>query len=358
VALSDRDQLSRKLRISLVDHCNFRCVFCHNEGQGPLGREKVHMSVAEIVRLCAAALRAGVREIKLTGGEPLLYRHGDDNIVSLVKAVAALRERAVFGMSITTNGLLLSRHASRLAASGLDRATVSLHTLDETTLRASILPGGSIRTIERVISGLHAAKSVGLSPMKVNTVLIGPSEGDRGNIAELPGIIDLCRDAGVGELRLYTLIAHRDFAGDAFERRYRFWDREMLSAVMGHVAPRSPDAATVTDAALAFFRDWKDVMYPKPVFQFGAGSPMVSIEPMAHGRFADEGLSAEGPYALRLSASGQLRGALEGDKAVPLLAMLRSGADDRALTQAFLRSRESLLPEDTTCATAQAENFG
>lgn len=143
VRFRDRYVLQRRLRISLVDRCNLSCFFCHNEGQGPIKRtSKVRLSIAELAKLVRVATREGVDSVKLTGGEPTLYASDEGDIVSLVNAINQLRitEGATFDLSMTTNGTMLPELAEPLAAAGLDRATVSLTTLDWRTFSELISP--------------------------------------------------------------------------------------------------------------------------------------------------------------------------------------------------------------------------
>jgi cyclic pyranopterin phosphate synthase len=122
VRLHSRQRLQRKLRISVTDHCNFTCFFCHNEGQGPIRRTaRAALRTDEIQSVVRVALAEGVTKIKLTGGEPLLFRSGREDAVTLVRKLAQLRQEGeVFDLSMTTNGSLLPGYAERLALAGLD----------------------------------------------------------------------------------------------------------------------------------------------------------------------------------------------------------------------------------------------
>ena len=344
LALSDRDQLSRKLRISLVDHCNFRCFFCHNEGQGPLGQGMGVSSPDQIEALCEAALLAGVREIKLTGGEPLLYRHSGKGVLDIVQRIATLRRRYVFGLSMTSNGVLLERYAQSLSEAGLDRVTISLHTLRAETLQSAVGVRVPERELERIMRGIEAARGAGLSPLKMNTVLFAPAEGQPGNLDEVGAIAQFCRQADIDELRLYWLLAHEGFKGPQFNRRYRFWDRPTLEDLASQLTedPRSADA--IAAAGTRFVDHWRRTLYPKATMHLQVEGLSVAIEAMEHGRFAAAGLSAEGAYALRLSANGLLRGVLEGERARPLLGLVRSGSDMHALAREFAEARATFFP--------------
>ncbi len=348
IALSDREQVSRKLRVSIVRHCNFRCFFCHNEGQGSLAPSKPSLGIEELARLCGASILAGIREIKLTGGEPLLYRHDGDDIVELVRAIAERRSGHAVGLSMTTNGLLLDRYASALREAGLDRVTISLHTLKESTLRESIHQRGSEVTIARVLRGLDAAVGAGLEPVKVNTVVFGPADGQAGNLDELPELVRTCRSKGVTELRLYSLLSHAGLSGSEFTGRYRFWQGATLGAVADALADTPARSGEIAETIRHFLKTWTSTLYPKPTLRLDVGGLIVCIEAMADGRFDESDLSAEGAYALRLSSDGTLRGSLESEHTVSLLQMLRDDADDRELRATFAKARRELLPPDDT----------
>ena len=335
----DRDQLSRKLRLSLTDACNLRCFFCHNEGQAPPAPASRAMpGLEDVVRMVRAAVQAGVREIKLTGGEPLLYRDGPRTIVDLVRRIADLRTEP-FGLSMTTNGVLLGRHAAALKAAGLDRVTVSLHTLDDRRFGSLIGPRSRPGLPAAIATALRTARDAGLTPVKVNTVLFG--QGSDGNVDEIPQIVRACRAAGVHTLRLYTLLRHQNFPDHA--RWYRFWDDDLLHSVGAALYGGRAAAAEFARRALGFVQQWKGELYPKPTFVAEAGELQLEIETMESGRFDALEVADEGPYALRLSAAGLLRGAL--DAAAPALDLrepLRRG--DEALVAAFRTARRELLP--------------
>ena len=156
------------LRISVTDRCNFRCTFCMPaEGLDWLPKAEI-LSFEELTRLLSTFVRLGVRSLKITGGEPTVR-------ADLPKLVGMFREVGPdLDISITTNGLLLDRLAQPLADAGLDRATVSFHSLrphrfEEMTRRDSL---------DKVLRGLKAANEAGLWPIKINCVVIAGTNQD------------------------------------------------------------------------------------------------------------------------------------------------------------------------------------
>jgi len=147
------------LRISLTQRCNYRCPYCHREGE--TFSSSTEMSLNEVVRIARIAVSLGISCVKLTGGEPLL-RH---DILDIVKGIAKLRD--LRDLSMTTNGNLLSSLAGALRKCGLARVNVNLPTLDAKTYRA--LTGGSLRD---ALDGIEAAVKAGLYPVKLNMLVL------------------------------------------------------------------------------------------------------------------------------------------------------------------------------------------
>ncbi|MBC9728784.1 GTP 3',8-cyclase MoaA [Streptomyces sp. TRM68367] len=156
-------RVATDLRVSLTDRCNLRCTYCMpEEGLRWLAKPGL-LTDDEIVRLVGIAVRVlGVTEVRFTGGEPLL-RPG---LVGIVERVAALDPRPQ--MSLTTNGIGLRRTATALKAAGLDRVNVSLDTLRPDVFRTLTRRDRH----QEVLDGIAAARAAGLSPVKVNSVLM------------------------------------------------------------------------------------------------------------------------------------------------------------------------------------------
>ena len=163
-------RVATDLRVSLTDRCNLRCSYCMPpEGLDWLPKVEV-LTDDEVVRLVRIGVeRLGIHEVRFTGGEPLL-RPG---LVGIVAATTALRPRPE--VSLTTNAIGLARVAPALAGAGLDRINVSLDTLDRDRFKALTHRD----RLDDVLAGLRAARDAGLTPVKVNAVLMrGRNEAD------------------------------------------------------------------------------------------------------------------------------------------------------------------------------------
>ena len=179
-------RVATDLRVSLTDRCNLRCAYCMPpEGLDWLPAPEV-LTGDEIVRLVRIGVEAlGIREVRFTGGEPLLRR----DLVSIIAATAALTPRP--DISLTTNGIGLDRRAAALRDAGLDRINVSLDTLRPEVFRKLTRRD----RLDDVLSGLAAAASAGLTPVKVNAVLMRDLNED-----EAPALLRYCLERGY-ELR-------------------------------------------------------------------------------------------------------------------------------------------------------------
>ncbi|PKO08157.1 MAG: GTP 3',8-cyclase MoaA [Chloroflexi bacterium HGW-Chloroflexi-2] len=149
------------LRISLTDHCNLRCLYCMPEDQTFLPNAEL-MQDDEIIQLLNLFTSLGFDKIRLTGGEPTVRAH----IVDLVREMAATP--GVKSLSMTTNGVLLGKLAAPLKAAGLQRVNISLDTLDPGRFKSLTRWG----KFEDVWAGIQAAEEAGLTPLKLNMVVV------------------------------------------------------------------------------------------------------------------------------------------------------------------------------------------
>src|SRR5215467_11740724 len=157
------NRVATDLRVSLTDRCNLRCSYCMPaEGLDWLPHPEV-LTDDEVVRLVTIGVRRlGIREVRFTGGEPLIRR----GLVDIVRRTRELGEH--LELSVTTNGLGLERTAPALAAAGLDRVNLSLDTLDPARFRTITRRD----RLDDVLRGAKAAHEAELTPVKVNAVLL------------------------------------------------------------------------------------------------------------------------------------------------------------------------------------------
>lgn len=160
-----QDRFGRRidyLRVSVTDRCDLRCRYCRPKDFDAYAEPADWLMQAEITRVVAAFARLGVARVRLTGGEPLLRR----NLVDLVADLASLP--GVGDLSLSTNATQLARHAVALKAAGLARINVSLDSLDRKCL-ADLCGRDSL---DAILAGIMTAKAAGLTPIKLNMVVI------------------------------------------------------------------------------------------------------------------------------------------------------------------------------------------
>ncbi len=163
------------LRVSVTKRCNFGCVYCHDEGLGPVARPRAphdeELSPSEIERLVSVARELGIRSVKFTGGEPLVRPDLEEIVERTVRQIP--------DVSLTTNGSMLERRAASLRAAGLKRVNVSVDSVDPAEFR-SIRHG----SLAPVLRGIRAAVQQGLTPVKLNMVVFRPT------LAKIPEMIE------------------------------------------------------------------------------------------------------------------------------------------------------------------------
>lgn len=191
------------LRISLTDHCNLRCIYCMPEDMTFRPNAEL-MQDDEILRLTQLFAELGFDKIRLTGGEPTVRAH----IVDIVRGIASTP--GIRSVSMTTNGILLSRLARPLAEAGLQRVNVSIDTLNPEKFHR-ITRWGSL---EQVWQGVLAAEEAGLTPIKLNAVVVkGYNEEDVVDLARLTiehpwqvRFIEMMPFAGATDLQLTQVV--------------------------------------------------------------------------------------------------------------------------------------------------------
>jgi len=293
------DKLNRPmqdLRISVTDRCNFRCTYCMPLDEYTWIKRNEILSFEEIVRLAGIFAGLGVRKIRLTGGEPLVRRELDRLVASLLSIRPLMRHDEPVDLSLTTNGALLSEHATPLFLAGLRRVNISLDTLREDRFR-QLTNRGELRD---VFAGIEAAKRAGMAPIKLNAVLIRGINEDE--------VLDLVRYA----------------RANGFEMRFiEYMD---VGNVNGWSLDRTVPKSEILNAIQQEF----------PIRELGranGSAPAVDYEFLdGNGRLGVIGSVTE-PFCssctrVRLTADGKLVTCLFSDTGFDLKNMLRAGASD------------------------------
>src|SRR5260370_36727950 len=127
VALKDSyNRPIRDLRVSLTDRCNFRCFYCLPHGEPPIAPKEQMLSYEEIEYVCGIFVELGIEKIRLTGGQPMMRQ----DIEVMIRKLAAFKPKGLRDLAPTTNGYYLPNRAPGLKYAGLDRITISTHTVE------------------------------------------------------------------------------------------------------------------------------------------------------------------------------------------------------------------------------------
>ena len=282
-------RVHRDLRISLTDHCNLRCTYCMPAEGVPWLPRNTLLSATELMRIVEIAVAEGVTEVRLTGGEPLLR----PDVVDVVAAIHGIENAPE--ISITTNGIMLPRLAQRLADAGLARVNISLDTLDAARFKEMTRRD----RLADVLDGIDAAKAAGMTPVKINTVLMRDV-----NDHEAPALL---RWAMENDLQLRFIEQMPLDAGHTWSREGMVTAAEILASLR-----EEHDLEAIPGRGAA----------PAERFLVDGGPHTVGII-----------ASVTMPFCgacdrLRLTADGQLRSCLFSSTESDLREPLRSGASD------------------------------
>jgi cyclic pyranopterin phosphate synthase len=291
------------LRISITQRCNFRCDYCHKEGEGCSRGISEEMTVDEIVRIARIAISLDISRIKLTGGEPLMRK----DLCDIVKGIAAIP--GLNDLSLTTNGSLLAFEAEKLQKCGLKRLNISLPTLNPQKYHK--LTDG---TLDNTIEGVKAAVGVGLNPVKLNMVILNGI-----NVDDVPEMMDFASQTGT-ILQLIELDPV-NVTDDYFSAYHKFLDayEEMLQQRAVKIVTRR-------------------FMHNRHVYHL----PCVTVEvvhPTENGDFCAH------CTRLRVTSNGMLKTCLmRNDNLIDVLTPLRDGANDEELKALFLHANQMRKP--------------
>lgn len=288
------------LRVSVTDKCNLRCVYCMPEGGLPwLHRDDI-LSYEEIVTIVRAAASVGVRTIRLTGGEPLLR----PNLERLIEAIVSIL--GIKDVALSTNGLLLEDQVAALAAAGLKRVNISLDTLRPDRFESIARRPG----LDRVLRAIDAALAHGLTPVKINCVVMrGRNDDEVGDFADLARRLPVAvRFIEAMPVLAYAQAQREEYvpADELLERLRGIGDLQPVDGPAGNGPAR---------------------YYAFP----GSAGTIGVITPLSHDY-------CNRCNRIRLTADGRLRLCLFGDHHIDLRTPVRQGASQEAIAEILERS--------------------
>lgn len=293
------------LRVSLTDRCNMRCVYCMpEEGLQFLPRPEL-LTGDELLRVIAAAAAAGFRKLRLTGGEPML-RPDIVELVGAMKATPGIEE-----IAMTTNALRLRKLAQPLREAGLDRVNISIDSLNRAKFH-QMTRGGSL---EEVWAGIEAAHTVGLHPIKLNSVIVRGMNDDE--VVELAALTTRYP----WELRFIEVMPMTGVAGLAQEGVVS--SAELIAQIEAAFGPLTPLGHACSDPARSY-------IIPGALGKLGFISSVTDPFCATCNR-------------MRLSADGRLHLCLLRDNEVDLRTALRGGASQAELEQ-IIRHAVAIKP--------------
>jgi len=308
-----RDRYGRELtylRVSLIDRCNLRCLYCMPHGLLNAFREEELLSMDETAEIISIFAELGINKVRLTGGEPLLKK-GVPELVRRIKKFPGIRE-----VVMTTNGVLLGRFAKELKEAGLDRLNISLDTLDRENFKRIT----GLDKLDEVLEGIQSAREAKLEPVKLNIVLMKGY-----NDHEIRPMVRFAIEGGM-DLRF---IEWMPTAGDIHAiRENRFLDTESVRKSI--------------ESEFCLERKDSDPHAPARTYRLvGTNSNIGFISPLSNAFCAK-------CNRLRMKANGMMKTCLHGKEDLDIKALLRQGTargeiKERILSTVFDRPEEHFL---------------
>ena len=290
-----------RLRISVTELCNLRCIYCRPENGLELTKHKDIMTYEEIATVVRHAVKLGIKSFRLTGGEPLV-RRGIENLLCMLGKIKGVED-----LAITTNGIYLKNYAKLLRETGLFRLNISLDSLEEPKFER-ITRGGKLKD---VLDGIEEVLTLGFKNTKINVVA-------------MKGIND---DEFEGFARL-TL--ERDLEVRFIE--YMAMNKESLASEDKFIP--------MSDIIDIIERNNELIAMPPPMLGSGAAKLYKIKGAMGTLGFVS---AVSQPFCgscnrLRLTSDGKLRSCLLSGGEVDLKAILRNNPTEEILTDAFIRA--------------------
>lgn len=287
----------RDLRISLTDRCNFRCFYCLPNGEPPLARKETILTFEEIVRVSEIFVSLGIEKIRLTGGEPLIRK----DVEKLVEKLSTLKPQ-LKDLALTTNGHTFPKRADDLKRAGLDRVTISLDSLK----REKFQKITGVDALENVLESIEAAKRAGLSPVKINAVIVRGWNDDE--------IADFARFARKRDVKMRFIEFMPLDSGHDWQKGSVVAGREIFQKINEVFPLELKEKSRGAETA------WKYVFADGAAGEIGIIAPVTEMFCGACSR-------------IRLTADGQIRTCLFSTQEYNLRDVLRSGASREEIVE-------------------------
>ncbi len=290
------------LRISITNRCNVKCFYCHHDGIVPQDYE---MTSNEMERIVKVAKELGIEKIRLSGGEPLIR----EDIVDIVAKISSVGFRDI---SLTTNGVLLTKYAEDLYKAGLTRVNVSFDTLNPETYKFITKRD----YIEHAMEGIKKAVKVGLNPVKVNMVIMKGI-----NDIEIWDMFKFCRGTGA-VLQLIELLKTENCHESEFFDEYHYDMAELEDEL---------NKLSIRVKTRKFMQDRKKY--------FVEGGEIEIVRPMDNTEFC------KNCTRLRITPDGKIKPCLlRNDNLVDLIEPMRRVFSNDELKKLFLKAMENREP--------------
>ncbi|QAA35333.1 GTP 3',8-cyclase MoaA [Clostridium manihotivorum] len=274
------------LRISVTDLCNLRCKYCMPEkGIAKACHDEI-LTFEEIQHITEKFAELGVNKVRITGGEPLVRR----DILNLIERISTIK--GIDEIAMTTNGILLKEYAKALKEAGLSRVNISLDTLNPDKYR-DITKGGELKA---VLEGIAEAKKVGLTPIKINVVLMKGFNED-----EIKDFVDLTIDEEI-DVRFIELMPIGQVKNWSLNKYLS--NETVLNKV--------PELVEI---------EAKDSSSPAKYYKFPKGKGNVGLINPISCKFCSN------CNRVRLTADGKIKPCLHSDEEIDIKALVRNGQD-------------------------------
>ncbi|MBU3109966.1 GTP 3',8-cyclase MoaA [Clostridium lacusfryxellense] len=286
------------LRISVTDLCNLKCRYCTPLNGCEKKEQKEILSLSEIKDITEAFVSLGTQKVRITGGEPLIR----EGIINIIESIGKMDKVKDFAM--TTNGILLEKYAKDLKSVGLNRVNISLDTLDDKKYN-HITRGGSLK---EVLKGIEAAKKVGISPIKLNVVLIKDFNED-----EINSFVSLTKYEDI-DVRFIELMP----IGQTYK-----WSLEKYKS-NSIVLEKNKDLIKIEST---------DISSPATYYKLPGGKGRVGLINPISCKFCDK------CNRIRLTADGKVKSCLHSNEEINLINRYRNGEDIKKIIYDLIMSK-------------------